>query len=554
MEDVTERRRAEEEVAKAKEAAETANKTKSLFLANMSHELRTPLNAILGYSEMLQEEAVERELVDEFGADLEKIKAAGKHLLALINDILDLSKIEAGKMELFLESFDLAELIDEIASTIRPLVEKNANTLHIERAPNLGVMHADQIKVRQGLFNLLSNAVKFTQEGHITLEAGRERMDGNEWIVFRVTDTGIGLSPEQIVKLFQDFTQADASTTRKFGGTGLGLALTRRFCQMMGGDVTVHSAPGEGSVFTIKLPAVVAETKPDAAVAVASAEAVAVSPEDGAGEILEPLPPTRSCVLVIDDDATQRDLVQRFLKKEGFHVRTAAGGEAGLRLARQLRPVAITLDVMMPGMDGWTVLQALKADAHLRDIPVIMVTMVDDPERGFTLGAADYATKPVDRARLSQLLKKHTCPHPPCPVLLVEDDPVARKLTRAILEKEGWKVSEAENGRVALERMERERPSLILLDLMMPKMDGFEFAALVRRRPEWRLIPIVVLTAHELTGEERRRLNGNVETILQKAGESGEALLNQLRDLLDDFTVPRAVTAPAGEEKQAAFP
>ena len=538
--DVTERKRYEQSL-------EQANRAKSVFLANMSHELRTPLNAILGYSEMLHEQAVERQL-DEFGADLERISAAGKHLLALISDILDLSKIEAGKMELFLESFDVAELIDEVASTIRPLVEKNSNTLHIKRAPDLGVMHADQIKVRQGLFNLLSNAAKFTQEGKVTLDAGRERMDDSEWIVFRVTDTGIGLSPEQIVKLFQDFTQADASTTRKFGGTGLGLALTRRFCQMMGGDVTVHSVPGEGSVFTIKLPAVVREAKPEAAAEAAGA--VIASAEGGGGDGTES-PPPASCVLVIDDDPTQRDLIQRFLSKEGFCVRTAAGGEAGLRLARHLRPVAITLDVMMPDMDGWIVLSALKADADLRDIPVIMLTMVDDPKRGFTLGAADYATKPVDRARLSQILKKYTCPHPPCPVLLVEDDPATREATRAILEKEGWKVSEAENGRVAMECMERERPRLILLDLMIPEMGGFEFASWVRRHPEWRSIPIVVVTAYALSAEERRRLSGYVEKILQKEGDSHEELLHQLRDLLDDCAAPRAMTMPEGRKTRA---
>jgi len=538
--DVTERKRYEQSL-------EQANRAKSVFLANMSHELRTPLNAILGYSEMLHEQAVERQL-DEFGADLERISAAGKHLLALISDILDLSKIEAGKMELFLESFDVAELIDEVASTIRPLVEKNSNTLHIKRAPDLGVMHADQIKVRQGLFNLLSNAAKFTQEGKVTLDAERERMDDSEWIVFRVTDTGIGLSPEQIVKLFQDFTQADASTTRKFGGTGLGLALTRRFCQMMGGDVTVHSVPGEGSVFTIKLPAVVREAKPEAAAEAAGA--VIASAEGGGGDGTES-PPPASCVLVIDDDPTQRDLIQRFLSKEGFCVRTAAGGEAGLRLARHLRPVAITLDVMMPDMDGWIVLSALKADADLRDIPVIMLTMVDDPKRGFTLGAADYATKPVDRARLSQILKKYTCPHPPCPVLLVEDDPATREATRAILEKEGWKVSEAENGRVAMECMERERPRLILLDLMIPEMGGFEFASWVRRHPKWRSIPIVVVTAYALSAEERRRLSGYVEKILQKEGDSHEELLHQLRDLLDDCAAPRAMTMPEGRKTRA---
>ena len=538
--DVTERKRYEQSL-------EQANRAKSVFLANMSHELRTPLNAILGYSEMLHEQAVERQL-DEFGADLERISAAGKHLLALISDILDLSKIEAGKMELFLESFDVAELIDEVASTIRPLVEKNSNTLHIKRAPDLGVMHADQIKVRQGLFNLLSNAAKFTQEGKVTLDAGRERMDDSEWIVFRVTDTGIGLSPEQIVKLFQDFTQADASTTRKFGGTGLGLALTRRFCQMMGGDVTVHSVPGEGSVFTIKLPAVVREAKPEAA---AEAAGAVIASAEGGGVDGTESPPPASCVLVIDDDPTQRDLIQRFLSKEGFCVRTAAGGEAGLRLARHLRPVAITLDVMMPDMDGWIVLSALKADADLRDIPVIMLTMVDDPKRGFTLGAADYATKPVDRARLSQILKKYTCPHPPCPVLLVEDDPATREATRAILEKEGWKVSEAENGRVAMECMERERPRLILLDLMIPEMGGFEFASWVRRHPKWRSIPIVVVTAYALSAEERRRLSGYVEKILQKEGDSHEELLHQLRDLLDDCAAPRAMTMPEGRKTRA---
>jgi signal transduction histidine kinase/CheY-like chemotaxis protein len=560
LEDVTERRRAEEEVGKAREAAETANRTKSLFLANMSHELRTPLNAILGYSEMLHEDAVEREL-DDFGADLEKISAAGKHLLALINDILDLSKIEAGKMELYLESFDVAEMIAEVASTVQPLVRENGNALEMVLAPELGEIHADQMKVRQGLFNLLSNAVKFTHDGRITVEAGRERMNGVEWIVFRVTDTGIGLSADQIVKLFQDFTQADASTTRKFGGTGLGLALTRRFCQMMGGDVTVHSVPGEGSVFTIKLPAVVVVVTPEAAAEEAAAEDAAAG-EAVAGEaaaILDcggaeggPLGPEARCVLVIDDDPVQRDLMERFLAKEGFHVRVAAGGEAGLRLARQLHPVAITLDVMMPDMDGWSVLRTLKADEALRDIPVVMLTMVDDPERGFTLGASDYATKPVDRRRLSQLLRKYTCPDGPCPVLVVDDDPAARTLTRTMLEREGWTVSEAGNGRVALESMERDRPSLILLDLMMPEMDGFEFAARVRRHPEWRAIPIVVLSAHDLTGAERRRLNGNVESIIKKEGDSHEALLHQVRDLLDDWAAPRAATLPKGAGARSA--
>jgi signal transduction histidine kinase/CheY-like chemotaxis protein len=531
MEDVTERRRAEGEVAKAKEVAETANRTKSLFLANMSHELRTPLNAILGFSEMLQEEAVERNLQD-FNTDLQKISTSGKHLLGLINDILDLSKIEAGKMELHLELFDVCDLIAEVASTIDMQVAKNGNTLEIRCIPpDIGFMRADLSKVRQGLFNLVSNAAKFTHDGQIRIDAERQTMDGIEWIVFRVSDTGIGLSPEQSVRLFQSFTQADASTTRKFGGTGLGLALTRRFCQMMSGDVTVHSVLGEGSVFTIKLPAMVNEPVVEAATSVEdgtdqAALDVAVPEETG------PLPEAGTCVLIIDDDPLQRDLMQRYLRKEGFTVCAASGGAQGLRMARQLQPAAITLDVIMPEMDGWIVLSALKADPVLCDIPVIMLTMVDDPERGFTLGSSDYATKPVNRQRLSKMLKKYTCPHPPCPVLVVDDDPLARSLTRSILEKEGWAVSEAENGIEALRSMEKERPSLIFLDLTMPHMDGFEFAAAVRRHPEWRSIPIVVVTAQDLTNEDRKRLNGNVDSIVRKSADSRESILAQVRDLL----------------------
>src|SRR5688572_22711125 len=525
MEDVTERRRAEEEVAKAKEASEMANRTKSLFLANMSHELRTPLNAIVGYSEMLQEEAVDRELTT-FSDDLGKINASGRHLLALINDILDLSKIEAGKMELFLENFDLEALIDEVAATIQPMVEKNSNELHIERAANLGSMHADQVKVRQALFNLLSNAAKFTHQGSITLHAQRETMDGSEWIVFCVEDTGVGLSSDKIVKLFQDFTQADASTTRKFGGTGLGLALTRRFCQMMGGDVTLRSAPGKGSTFTIKLPAIVKETKVELTADSPDDVIEIVSANDRSTDVL---PDPGTSVLVIDDDASQRDLMRRFLSKEGFQVVCASSGEEGIRLAHQLRPIAITLDVMMPEMDGWLVLDALKADPVLHDIPVIMITMVDDPERGFTLGAADYVTKPVNRHRLSKILKRYSCASPPCPILIVEDDPATRKSMRRMLERQGCRVTEAENGEAALVWMEKERPSLIFLDLMMPVMDGFTFADRVRTHPEWRSIPIVVVTAHDLTGEERRRLNGYVETILHRAQFSKESLLIQVR-------------------------
>src|SRR5688500_455932 len=372
MGDVTERRRVGAEVAKAKEAAETANSTKSLYVANMSHELRTPLNAILRFSEMLQEEAVDRNL-QEFNADLQKISTAGKNLLGLINDILDLSKIEAGKMELHLEVVDICTLIDEVASTIGMQVEKNGNTLDILCAPDIGVMRGDLSKVRQGLFNLVSNATKFTHSGKIRIEAERQVMDGSDWIMFRVSDTGIGLSPDQILRLFQSFTQADASTTRKFGGTGLGLALTRRFSQMMGGDVSVHSVLGEGSIFTIKLPATITDEVVEVPVSTDDGEVAPVSIVVPSSE-LEPAPAPRTCVLVIDDDPMQRDLMRRYLNKEGFTVRTANGGADGLRMAKQFLPAAITLDVMMPDMDGWSVLAALKMDLGLCEIPVIMLT------------------------------------------------------------------------------------------------------------------------------------------------------------------------------------
>ena len=534
MEDVTDRRRAEEEVAKAKEASENANRTKSLFLANMSHELRTPLNAIVGYSEMLQEEAAEQSL-DSFVVDLEKINASGRQLLALINDILDLSKIEAGKMELFIETFELDELIDEIAETIQPMVLKNANSLRIERSKTLGAMRADQVKVRQALFNLLSNAAKFTHEGTITLQAERERMDGQEWIVFRVVDTGIGLSPDKLLRLFQDFTQADASTTRKFGGTGLGLALTRRFCQMMGGDVTVRSVSGEGSTFTIKLPAVL--TAPEAEVDPDIPEATRIVSTDRRES--DPPPAPSTCVLVIDDNAAQRDLMRRFLVKEGFGVRCAGSGEEGLRLAREMIPIAITLDVMMPDMDGWSVLKSLRADPALSEVPVIMLTMVDDPERGLALGATDYLTKPVNRQRLSRILKQYSCGNPPCPVLVVDDDAGMRASMRRLLEKNGCRVTEAENGKAALTMMVEDRPSLIFLDLLMDVMDGFVFAEQVRTHPEWRSIPIVVVTAHDLTPQERKRLSGRVETILKKAGRSTDELLTQVLDALDNCSIAR---------------
>jgi len=489
---------------------ELASQHKSQFVASMSHELRTPLNAIIGLTEMMVTNAA-RFGTEKAAEPLRRVHRAGQHLLGLINQVLDLSKIEAGKLELNPESVNLAPLIDEVVGTARQLAQQNKNNLVVDAQEKLGALTVDPMRLRQILLNLLSNACKFTTQGEVKLRV-RKVADGRNWVEFAVADTGIGMTPEQQAKLFEEFTQADSSTARRYGGTGLGLAITRKLARMMGGDVTVASEPGKGSVFTVRLPA--------------GAERATRAATNGGR------PPSTDCVLVVDDDATARELIAEQLKAEGFSVATAAGGLEGLKLAKDLRPIAITLDVMMPDLDGWSVLAALRQDPELAEIPVIMITILDEHRRGVALGAAGYLTKPIDRERLHRMVSRFRASARPTRVLLVEDDKDQRERLRGWLQGEQWVVQESANGREALTRLQADKPDVILLDLMMPEMDGFAVVAALQKEPRWRDIPVIVITARDLDAKDRERLNSGVQSVLVKETFRPRELVERIRQLV----------------------
>lgn len=521
-----------EELSLARDRALEANRAKSSFIANMSHELRTPLNAIIGYSEMLQEDAALLGLED-FGDDLQKIHRSGKHLLDLINDILDMTKIEAGKLEIYYDNFDVPMIVWDASSTIQPLLIKNNNNLDIECDLELGEIRADMTRLRQVLLNLLSNACKFTKSGEIKIQVSRQMSIQGEIFCFMISDTGIGISPENLQKLFQPFTQADSSTTRQYGGTGLGLAISHRLCQMMSGEITVISELGRGSTFTVWLPVDCekASKKPPKNEQNSSPNLSILPmhlPQDSGN------PQQReTSILVITGDPMIHQCAHSSLNHLAVSIHSSLDGESAMELACQILPNAIILDMQTHSMSGWEMLKELKSQPLTSGIPIILLTTNDDKHESTEIGANDYLFKPIDRDLLIPIIEKYRSEQKSeLSVLVFEDDLNVRAMLKRMLEKENCIVFEAQDGQDALEVMKLQVPQLILLDLMMPNGNGFEFIHLLRLQNKTLSIPIIIITAKDLTNEDCIRLSGSAQKILQKNHYSYPQLLEEIVERL----------------------
>ncbi|MGI8551188.1 MAG: response regulator [Dehalococcoidia bacterium] len=507
-----------------------ASRHKSEFLASMSHELRTPLNAILGFSEVLLERMF-GELNAKQDEYLHDILSSGQHLLSLINDILDLSKVEAGRMELELSRFSLPEALESSLTMIRERATRHGIALNLDVDPVLDSIEADERKVKQVLFNLLSNAVKFTPDGgEVTLVARLSPLDpvaqqAAQEALIVVRDSGVGIAPEDQGRIFEEFQQAGQGTTQQREGTGLGLTLTKRFVELHGGRIWVESQPGAGSSFSFTLP-----LQP---LKVGASGAVVPQPDSltVARGTTPPAMPVEAAtaasgvgraglVLIVEDDAYAVDLLRLSLEGAGLQTVVARDGEEGLELARQVHPEAIVLDVRLPRLDGWEFLSRAKADPSLAAIPVIVVSMLDERGKGFALGASDYLVKPVGREHLLAALQRFTStPNAGaerCAILAIDDDPLALELIGAILAPEGYPVLKATGGEAGLALARREQPGLIILDLLLPEMDGFATVAALKEDPATAAIPIVVLTSKSMSAADKERLNGRISYLAQK--------------------------------------
>jgi signal transduction histidine kinase/CheY-like chemotaxis protein len=537
-EEIAFRKIAEESLVLAKEEAEAAARTKSEFLANMSHEIRTPLNAILGYGEILQFEARKLDRAD-FVEDLKAIEFAGRHLLSLINEILELSKIQAGKMVIYPESFDLSNLIEEVITTVRPLAQKKRNKLEVIRQGLPDSMYSDSSRIRQILLNLLGNSCKFTEAGDIHLTVSGKTVEGIKWVYFTIGDTGIGISPEKIPGLFEEFVQEDSSTTRKHGGTGLGLTISKRLAMLLGGDIQASSELGHGASFTVSIPE-------DVSVA-DSFENEAVSGwTEWAGRYLDEEPELDSVgnremrpeldfsidqVLVIYEDEVICNLIKKFMEKEGCRVAAADDGEEGLRLAVQSHPAIIILDDMVKGLDCREVLTQIRQNPVLENTPVILLS--DGKEEFEVKSATELLSKPLDWDRFVRIFKKYRKKPTDFSILVVEDDAINREALSRILNKSGWNVLEAIDGPSAFKLLNTETtPDMILLDLVLPEMNGFEFITRLRQNQDWKDIPIIINSAKKLTLEERGRLQGDIVKVLKKGDVTCGELLQEVRMVL----------------------
>lgn len=527
-----------QELRRANAELERSNKIKSQFIATMSHELRTPLNSILGFSELLGEDRGGT-LNEKQKRYISNIYNSGSHLLQLINNILDLAKIESGKMDLNPERFFVPQAIDEVTSVIRPLFDKKHLTFNITIARDVTHISADRIKFKQVLYNLLSNAVKFTPDrGEIGLHARMVEDDdygrtspshspAKNHLQLSITDSGIGIKPEDQDRIFSEFEQVDNSYARRYEGTGLGLALTRRIVELHSGVISVQSEEEKGSTFTVTLPPreETAVSLPCVCPPAADEQVDHFAERSGAAPM----------IVVVEDDSATRELLTLYLAEGGYQVATVRNGDDAVATIRELQPFAVILDVMLPGKDGWQILQELKSDTELKEIPVIMATMVDNQELGFALGATDYLMKPIDRSglvkKLEQITNAHKRHRKPVTILCVDDHADVLELLSTILESGGYSVLTADSGREGMEKAVVYRPDLIILDLMMPDMDGFEVAQSLKANVATADIPICILTAKDITVEERMELAGKIESVMQKSFFSKEDLLLHIRDL-----------------------